>query len=91
VRGGRIHQRLLHHGVLLTIQKLLDPAISSRGKQSASLEMLLRGLPPGADATLTRRLKKCLDAMRTDCSNIKEWRNRKIAHLDLPTVLIQAL
>ena len=85
-----LHQRLLKDGILLSIQKLLDPAHPSRGGKSATLEMLLHGLPRSANATVTRRLRKRLDLMRKECEAIKDWRNREGAHLDLPTVLIQA-
>lgn len=84
-----LHQRLLIDGMLLSIQTLLDPAISSRGDKSATLEMLLHGLPRGANAT-TRSLRKRLARMRKECEEIKDWRNREGAHLDLQTVLIQA-
>jgi len=83
------YQRLLRDGILMSIQKLLDPAIS-KGDASASIEMLLQRLPQTADPKVTRRLKKRLNLMRKECEEIKDWRNREGAHFDLPTVLIQA-
>jgi hypothetical protein len=80
------YQRMLVESIYLNIQRLLDPTVNARGEKTMSLETLLKTIPTGATyAPLARKLRKELRDLRTSCKEIKEWRNRAIAHLDLPT------
>jgi hypothetical protein len=61
-----------------------------RGHKTASLEQVIHSIPraPG-NVLLCRRLRKELRSLRDACADIKEWRDRQIAHLDYPTVFME--
>ena len=81
-------QGLLRDGIILGIQRLLEQG-QKQGRQRASLESLVKMTPVvGAeDAAVVRRLKTLRKAMHHGARSVDEWRNRLVAHRDLPTVL----
>jgi len=83
-----MHQQLLREAILLRIHRLLDNA-GSHDDQTASLETLLQMLLERDAAPLGRRLKKQLKTLRKQCADVKDWRHRQIAHLDLRTVFMR--
>ena len=78
-------QELLIEAIYTGTHRLIDAGIS-RGRRTASMESLLYYLPSSA-APLRRRLQKHLDAVRRNCEQLTEWRNRHVAHRDAATVL----
>jgi hypothetical protein len=82
-------QQMLREAIFLGIQRLLDKASSGRN-ETASLEHLLHSIPHTLENTSLRRsLKKDLARLRTACADIKEWRDRLIAHLDRRTLMME--
>jgi hypothetical protein len=80
-------QQLLREAIFLGIQRFLDPASMGRYK-TASLEQLLLSIPPGHEP-LCEGLQQDLIDIRTTSVDIKEWRDRQIAHLDYKTVFLE--
>jgi hypothetical protein len=78
-------QELLIEAVYLRTHRLLEEG-TSRGNSRASMESLIQRLPPTA-SNLRRLLKKRLEAVRRDCAEVAEWRDRQVAHGDLRTAL----
>jgi hypothetical protein len=82
-----LQQKLLREAILLAIQRMLDNA-GSHDERTASLESLIQMITARQDAPLGRRLRKQLKGLRDLCVDVREWRRRQLAHLDLRTVLL---
>jgi len=69
----------------MSFERLLDPAVLPRQKETASIEALIHMIDP-SDAVLSREAKRRLKALRTACKDIRALRHREGAHRDRPTV-----
>jgi len=72
---------------MLGIQRLLDPARNREGEQTLSLEALIRTIDSRTDGGLKKDLRERLKRLRVTAQDIREWRSRAIAHVDLDTRL----
>ena len=79
-------QAVLIEAIYIGTQRLLDQSSPRRGHPTASIESLIRFLPPGS-AALRRRLRPELEQARKKCVQLAEWRDRVVAHRDLATAL----
>jgi hypothetical protein len=81
-----IIQDVLLDEIQVSLSKLTDPASSLGGKYpNLSLEQLQAQLDAHGDAHLAAANRKTLDLLHTQCQVFREWRNKKLAHLDLAT------
>jgi HEPN superfamily AbiU2-like protein len=84
-----ILQPALWESIFMGITRFIDPA-KSMGNETASLEQLLKAIPPGHDglcADLTSRLA----TLRTNCEPIRQWRHNRIAHANLAVVMMEKI
>lgn len=79
-----IIQDVLLGEVQVSLSKLTDPA--SRGKHdNLSLDQLQNRLETNGDNGLAGQTRLILDTLHLKCQPFRAWRNRQLAHLDLPT------
>jgi hypothetical protein len=82
----RVVQQTLFENTLLSISRLTDPA-KTRGKENRSLEAFIHQVNRFDDGDLEAGLTQDLAEIRRLCEPFRDWRNRRIAHSDLPTAL----
>lgn len=82
-----IVQEVLYDEVQVTLSKLTDPATSQKRFENLSLEQLQGRLEILGDPNLAVACRKLLDTLHTQCSPFRVRRDKKLAHLDLPTAL----
>jgi len=79
----RIVQDALWDDIILHLARLMDPLRSS-GKTNLTLRRLPGVIP---DPNLKREVEKLIEAALTTSSFARDWRNRKLAHIDLELAL----
>ena len=79
-----ILQDLLAGELQVSLSKLTDPA-RSMGNDNLSLEQLQERVKAHAEPELAGRLRQLLDELRSKCQPFRKWRDKRRAHLDLPT------
>jgi hypothetical protein len=79
-------QDILLGDVQLGLSKLTDPARTA-GKENLSLYLLQERLEHHGDQVLAARARGKLEALKDKCWLFREWRNKKLAHLDLVTTM----
>ena len=79
-----IIQDVLLDEVQVSLSKLTDPAKSGKF-DNLSLEQLQARLEGHGAASLATANRVLLDKLHTQCAPFREWRNKKLAHLDLST------
>jgi hypothetical protein len=84
-----ILQAPLWESIFMAIFRLLDRARSS-GKDTASLEQLIKAIPAGHAAFCTD-LTHRLATLRAESEPITQWRHNRIAHTNLKVVMMQEL
>lgn len=83
-----IIQDVLLDEVQVSLSKLTDPANSQGGKnENLSLEQLQARLEANGDPTFAAENRKTLDLLQKQCEVFRQWRNKKLAHLDLATAM----
>lgn len=86
-----IIQEVLIGDVLISLSKLTDRARSGRF-DNLSLEQLWALLDAHGDQTLAAQTlaaqtRSVLDTLHTKCEPFRKWRNKRLTHLDLATVM----
>jgi hypothetical protein len=81
-----LFQKVLQDSIVLSCQRLLDPA-KSRGNTTASIEALIQMIDDPADAELRSAAKRRLKGLRGECRDVEALRDRVVAHRDRATVL----
>lgn len=79
----RIVQDALWYDVILHLARLTDP-IKSSGKHNLTLLILPEVI---SDTSLKQEVKALIDIALSRCSFARDWRNRKLAHIDLTLAL----
>jgi len=82
----RVVQQALFEDTLLGISRLTDRA-KTRGKENRSLESFIDQVKLLNHVELEAHLAQDLAEIRHLCKPFRDWRNRRIAHSDLPTAL----
>jgi hypothetical protein len=82
---GTVYKALLRN-ILLGIGRLTDP-LSTLGKDNLVLERLCLLPEVSGDSTLSSEIKTRLNQIKSAASGVREYRNKYLAHLDLPTAL----
>jgi hypothetical protein len=80
-----IHEALLGE-VQLTLSKLTDPP-RSRKDENLSLEQLRERIDAQGQNDLANSLRNLLDDLKDKCQGMRTQRNKRLAHLDLPTAI----
>jgi hypothetical protein len=75
-------QGLVFDDVLLHIGRLTDHPIVA-GHPTLTLRMLPDHIP---DPTLRNQVQQLVTTAITNCEKVREWRNRKLAHTELPAI-----
>jgi hypothetical protein len=81
-----IIQDLLLGEVQVSLSKLTDPA-KSRRFDNLSLEQLQARLEEHGDQSLATKTRSVLDQIHLKSKPFREWRNKRLAHLDLTTAM----
>jgi hypothetical protein len=84
-----ILQPALWESIFMGITRFIDPP-KSMGKETASLEQLLKAIPQGNDDLCTD-LTSRLTTLRTICEPIRQWRHNRIAHTNLAVVMMETI
>jgi len=79
----RIVQDALWDNVILHLARLTDP-IKSSGKDNLTLRRLLDVI---SDATLKQEVEALIDTALYSSLFVRDWRNRRLAHIDLSLAL----
>jgi hypothetical protein len=85
--GGNVFyylQGLLEENAFLTLARLTDPERTG-GHENASFPLLVEAVAPYLDDAANRDLKRRLKALQDAVDNIREHRNKRIAHRDSAT------
>jgi hypothetical protein len=69
--------------IVLSINRLLDPAKSFNRFANASLQQLIDSMDPTIHLTLVGRLRALLDQTRLRSARLENWRDKWAAHRDL--------
>lgn len=80
-------QHSLFEDLVISLSRLTDPASSFRGKENRSLEQLVDQLALLGHEGLCDLLRADLRELGACCEPFRTWRNKRIAHSDLSTVL----
>jgi len=87
----RIIQDTLVDSVIITLSRLTDPSttrIGENSRENLTFERLLESVDSVKYPTLISNLKKTLESLKISCKEIRIQRNRRIAHLDLKSIII---
>jgi hypothetical protein len=84
---ARINQDALLDGVLLHLSRLTDPPSSGKGRDNLVLDRLKPLAKASGDPKLVAELDSALAKVKTTCSDLREHRNKRIAHLDYNVAL----
>lgn len=82
----RVLHESLRNDITMSFGRLLDRAETGRRK-NLSLVLLVNSLNSHCDAAFVADLQADLNALRTDCQSILQWRNRRVGHKDLTVTL----
>ena len=80
-------QQPLYEDVAISLCRLTDPASGFGGKENRSLEQLVDQLALLRYERLCELLRSDLSETKGHCEPFRNWRNKRIAHSDLPTAL----
>lgn len=76
---------VLRDDIFLSMSRLTDP-LKTSGKENLSLAQLVENLDD-SDLAFHESTSKAVEKIQEHCQPFREWRNRRIAHNDLPTSL----
>jgi hypothetical protein len=79
-----IIQDVIFGEVLVALSKLTDPARTGK-RENLSLEQLQQRVEMQEEKQFAVHLKNILNNLHNKCQAFREWRNKKLAHLDLLT------
>ncbi len=82
----RVTQDVLLHDIILSLSRLTDPPIT-RGKENLSIRTLNKFAKRLDDCTFYSDISSRVEDIVALCKPFRTWRNKRIAHTDLPTVL----
>lgn len=87
--GGffRMIQNVLSDDVILGIARLTDPEFTVVGKKSHKRNLTIQSLSSFVKETEKEELKRIVDKAMDAASFSRDWRNRRLAHRDLPLYL----
>ena len=75
-------QKLLYEDAMMHLCRLTDPP-ETFGRANLSVRRLADSI---ADATLKTHVSTAASQLHNDCEFARIWRNRRLAHTDLPTL-----
>ena len=81
-----IIQDILLGEIQVTLSKLTDPATSGQFK-NLSLEQLQLRVETQQELSLSGVLRQLLGDLHIKCQPFRSWRNKRLAHLDLITIM----
>jgi len=81
-----IIQEVLRDDIFMALSRLTDPPRTGN-KENLSLERFVEQLKESEESDFYRGVSKQLNRIQSHCKPFRDWRNRKIAHRDLPTAL----
>ncbi len=84
-----VMQKMIQEDVFLTLGRLTDEP-RSRSYEHLSLPRLAEAVNATRDWELAGEVSEHIDAVRRQCAPVREWRDRRLAHADLPTALDRA-
>jgi len=77
----------LQNELIVGVCRIMDPSTTGR-KENLTLFRLAESLDAAnADSVLRQRFGSQLEGLSQTCSPLREWRNRRLGHSDLPTAL----
>ena len=81
-----ILQDVLIGEIQVSLSKLTDPPRSG-SHENLSLELLQQRLESTSNTELALSTRQTLNALQHNCEPFRQWRNKKLAHLDLLTAM----
>jgi len=79
-------QDLLRDSTFMTLARMTDPA-RSMGCDNLTLKQLQKKIKDSGDVTFANSMNADITQIQTANAAIRQWRNRRLAHSDLQTVL----
>lgn len=79
-------QEAMFNNLLVSISRLTDKP-TTREKENLTFSRLVASIDISQEPQFAETLGNALKEIQKDCEPFRDWRNRRIAHKDLPTAL----